>query len=82
MEPLGYLTIFIVLGLMLGFSERNPRIRRSLRQQVAIAAAFLLVFLVLQAVGIEQPAAFAATYVAFAAGMVALFALQRVRRTT
>jgi hypothetical protein len=76
------LAIVVFLGLLLASLERNQRIRRSMHLNIAMSVAFLVVYLVLQAVGLEQVVAFATTFVFFATGLVALFALQRVRRAT
>ena len=72
----------VFLGVLFASLERNQRIRRSMHLNIAFTVGFLVVYLALQAVGLEQIAAFVATFGLFTAGLVALFALQRVRRPT
>ena len=72
----------VFLGLLFASLERNPRIRRSMNLNIAFTVAFLVVYLALQAAGLEQIAAFVTTLGLFAIGLVALFARQRARRPT
>jgi len=81
-EPLVGIVVALFLGLLLTSIERNPRVRRSMNQQVALAVAFFLVLLVLEAVGVEQTVAFVMTFGLFAYALVVLFTVQRLRRPT
>ncbi len=80
MEPLIYLVAVVFLGLALSSIERNPRLRRSMRRYVALTVAIVVVYLLFQAMGIEQRAAFLTTFGLFAVALVVLFAVQRLRR--
>jgi lipopolysaccharide export LptBFGC system permease protein LptF len=81
-QGLVLLVIVVFLGVLLASLERNPRRRRSMNLNIAFSAAFLVVYLVLQTVGLDQVVAFVTTFALFAFALVALFAAQRVRRPT
>jgi hypothetical protein len=81
-QGLVVLIAVLVLGILFALLERNPRVRRSMNLNLAFSVAFLVVYLTLQAVGLDQVAAFVTTLGLFAVGLLALFAMQRTRRPT
>jgi hypothetical protein len=81
-QGLVLLITVVFLGVLFASLERNPRIRRSMNLNIAFTVAFLVVYLTLQAVGLDQVAAFVTTLGLFAVGLLALFAMQRTRRPT
>jgi hypothetical protein len=80
-QGLVLLITVVFLGVLFASLERNPRIRRSMNLNIAFTVAFLVVYLGLQAAGVEQLTAFVTTLGLFALALVVLFALQRARRT-